>query len=813
MLNFLYDVFITPLIMGMNFVLVNAYDAFGSYGLAIIVLSLVVNTVLLPLYNMADSWQQEEREKQAKMADKIAEIKQAFSGQERFMMLKTLYRQNNYHPIMAVRNSVGFLIQVPFFFAAYQLLSHFPELNGQSFGPFTDLGIPDGLVSFGDWQINVMPFVMTAINLLSAFVYTQGLSSKDKVQLYVFAGLFLVLLYVSPAGLVLYWTLNNIYSLVKNTYYKYMETLITNDNTTHLLLAKKGFIYLLFTLLLFIFMSTVISSYINDGITQNFLSRFGNPLSSLSYLTYILLFLLLIVFISLLFNKNITYIKERETLSFCDISVVLIVLIPVFQYFVTNKDVIPFYEICIYLLYITCSVIIILVLIPIVISIIVPKIIIQGSLFLILSIIVYMPLISDYFKWIYVGWSFHILLALIILYFLYLLCVFSKETTRKYIATFFTIILFTNTMLSYSNGKNIESLTESEIAVEHEIRYKKIKQLPRLKTKPNIYFLTYDAYVNNETMKQYGLDNSQQEDYLKNNGFSLYDSYTIDIGSLKSMGAVFNLENNELGRKINAAGDALVFDILKSNNYSTAGILYPYFFQNVKSGYDYTFPKFYELESAADSLVHKMVYGRMIQGVQFDSRVDQFNAEKLNFINRKNNDTPFILYSHDALPGHSEDSGRCAVTDVSDFNNRLKEANMIMEEDVEAIMSNDPSALIIINGDHGPRLTKNCDILSKGSYSENDITRADLQDRFGSFLAVKLPRNMKNEKLNIIMLQDIFPEILNVLSDSSSFDEFKIDPITLTHEEVTSGVYIDNGIIHGGYNNGEKLFLGTSNAQ
>ncbi|HIF9339582.1 TPA: YidC/Oxa1 family membrane protein insertase [Photobacterium damselae] len=216
MLSLLYDIFISPLILGMNFVLVNAYSVLHSYGLSIMVLSLVVNTVLLPLYHMADKWQQEEREKQNKMADKVAEIKQAFQGQERFMMLKTLYRQNHYHPIMAVRNSVGFLIQVPFFFAAYQLLSHFPALNGQSFGPFANLSLPDGLLTIGDFHINVMPFVMTGINLISAFVYTKGLSSKDKIQLYVFAGIFLVLLYTSPVGLVLYWTLNNIYSLGKN---------------------------------------------------------------------------------------------------------------------------------------------------------------------------------------------------------------------------------------------------------------------------------------------------------------------------------------------------------------------------------------------------------------------------------------------------------------------------------------------------------------------------------------------------------------------------------------------------------------------
>jgi membrane protein insertase Oxa1/YidC/SpoIIIJ len=68
--------------------------------------------------------------------------------------------------------------------------------------------------------INVLPFVMTLINCASGAVYTKGLAFKDKIQLYGMALVFLALLYNSPAGLVLYWTLNNIFSLVKNIYLK-----------------------------------------------------------------------------------------------------------------------------------------------------------------------------------------------------------------------------------------------------------------------------------------------------------------------------------------------------------------------------------------------------------------------------------------------------------------------------------------------------------------------------------------------------------------------------------------------------------------
>jgi hypothetical protein len=57
---------------------------------------------------------------------------------------------------------------------------------------------------------------MTLINCAAGAVYTKGLPVKEKVQIYGMALVFLVLLYNSPAGLVLYWTMNNVFSLVKN---------------------------------------------------------------------------------------------------------------------------------------------------------------------------------------------------------------------------------------------------------------------------------------------------------------------------------------------------------------------------------------------------------------------------------------------------------------------------------------------------------------------------------------------------------------------------------------------------------------------
>lgn len=216
MLTVLYTFFIAPLEALMTTVLNAAYDAIGSYGWAVAVMSLVVNTLILPIYNKAEGWQEEERRIKKGFEATEAMIKRTFRGQERFAMLTTMRRQHGYSARLALRSSLGFFLQIPFFIAAFHLLSNMPELRGVAFGPIADLGRPDALIALGGFSINALPLIMTAVNLLSAFVYTAALSRQDKIQLYGLSALFLVLLYASPAALTLYWTLNNVYSLGKN---------------------------------------------------------------------------------------------------------------------------------------------------------------------------------------------------------------------------------------------------------------------------------------------------------------------------------------------------------------------------------------------------------------------------------------------------------------------------------------------------------------------------------------------------------------------------------------------------------------------
>ncbi|MBQ4251820.1 MAG: YidC/Oxa1 family membrane protein insertase, partial [Erysipelotrichaceae bacterium] len=212
----LSTILISPLKLLFEAIFQIAYELTRNPGVSIIFLSLAMNLLVLPLYKRADAMQESARDAEEALREGTEHIKKTFTGNERMMMLQTYYRQNNYSPFNAVKGSVSLLLEIPFFMAAYQFLSNLEILKGTAFGPISDLSLPDGLINIGGTNVNVLPVLMTAINYLSAALYLKGFPLKTKIQTYGIAAVFLVLLYGSPSGLVFYWTLNNVFSLLKN---------------------------------------------------------------------------------------------------------------------------------------------------------------------------------------------------------------------------------------------------------------------------------------------------------------------------------------------------------------------------------------------------------------------------------------------------------------------------------------------------------------------------------------------------------------------------------------------------------------------
>lgn len=134
-IDILHKLILGPIELLFDVIFSLSMQAKGSPVLSIVVLSIAINILVLPLYKKADALQREEQEISKRLKPRIDQIKEAFTGDERFMMLQTFYRQNNYKPYYVLRGSLSLLLQIPFFMAAYNFLSNLTVLQGSPSGP------------------------------------------------------------------------------------------------------------------------------------------------------------------------------------------------------------------------------------------------------------------------------------------------------------------------------------------------------------------------------------------------------------------------------------------------------------------------------------------------------------------------------------------------------------------------------------------------------------------------------------------------------------------------------------------------------
>ena len=214
------------LCFGLYFLLGFITASVADVGLAIILLSLAVKILLFPLTRIADRWQQEVNRIQSRIQPKIAAIKQQFRGEEAHNRTLQVYRDEGVHTLFTLKSLAGFAIQVPMFIAAFDMLADNFALSGARLAWIDDLAAPDRLAAlpvtmpFFGGHLNLLPVLMTLITVLSALTerddsLTPALLRRQQRQLYLMAGGFFLLFYTFPAGMVLYWTANNLWHLLK----------------------------------------------------------------------------------------------------------------------------------------------------------------------------------------------------------------------------------------------------------------------------------------------------------------------------------------------------------------------------------------------------------------------------------------------------------------------------------------------------------------------------------------------------------------------------------------------------------------------
>ncbi len=181
-----------------------------SYALAIIVLTLIIKTSLWPLQNKATA----SMRKMSALSPKMTELREKYKDDPTRMNqeLMKLYKDYGVNPF---GGCLPMMVQIPVFFGFYSMLGTAVELRNSSFFWVNDLSQPDTVFHVGSIPVNILPLVMAA-TMLWQMKITPKTGDAVQQRIFLFMPLiFLVFCYNFASALALYWTVQNLFSIVQ----------------------------------------------------------------------------------------------------------------------------------------------------------------------------------------------------------------------------------------------------------------------------------------------------------------------------------------------------------------------------------------------------------------------------------------------------------------------------------------------------------------------------------------------------------------------------------------------------------------------
>lgn len=208
-----FDVITKPLYL----LLIWLYKLVGNYGVAIIIVTILIKALFWPL--TAKSYK--SMKNLQKLQPKIMEIRQKYADDKAAMSRETmqLYKTFKVNPM---GGCLPMLIQIPVFIALYRLLSSSLELRqAPFFWWIQDLSAPDRLFSFNitiplmeaPYGIPVLTILMGASMIIQQRM-TPAVGDPTQAKIMALMPIVFTFIFINfPAGLVLYWLVNNILSI------------------------------------------------------------------------------------------------------------------------------------------------------------------------------------------------------------------------------------------------------------------------------------------------------------------------------------------------------------------------------------------------------------------------------------------------------------------------------------------------------------------------------------------------------------------------------------------------------------------------
>lgn len=195
------------------------YELIGNMGWAILVFAALLRLLLFPIANKS----YESMSKMRKIQPKVQEIQQKYHSDKVLLQQKTmeLYKKEKINP---ASGCLPMFIQIPIFFSLYKVLNIAIEIRHAPFiGWIKDLSAPDPL-TISVWShiplpaildIGVWPILM-GLTMWFQQKLNPAPTNKDQARMFALMPfIFTVMLGHFASGLVIYWTLSNILSIVQ----------------------------------------------------------------------------------------------------------------------------------------------------------------------------------------------------------------------------------------------------------------------------------------------------------------------------------------------------------------------------------------------------------------------------------------------------------------------------------------------------------------------------------------------------------------------------------------------------------------------
>jgi YidC/Oxa1 family membrane protein insertase len=213
-----FDIVAKPGVYILNFI----YGFIPNYGIAIIILTILTKILLWPLGQKSYKSMAEMK----RLQPLIADLRTKYANDKKKMNEETmnLYRTYKVNPM---GGCLPMVVQIPIFIALYRMLYETIELrHAPFFGWINDLSAPDRLFRFGfsipfmepPYGIPVLTIIMGATMFLQQKMSPPMGDATQAKMMMLMPVIFTVIFINFSSGLVLYWLVNNIFSIGQQYY-------------------------------------------------------------------------------------------------------------------------------------------------------------------------------------------------------------------------------------------------------------------------------------------------------------------------------------------------------------------------------------------------------------------------------------------------------------------------------------------------------------------------------------------------------------------------------------------------------------------